>query len=71
MSKKSPESSDRLEYLQNLVTEFQDTDREGRRSGKILVWDKSFFKKKDGIWSGQFGNRKCFSHSDITKIHVL
>lgn len=28
MSKKSPESSDRLEYLQNLVTEFQDTDRE-------------------------------------------
>lgn len=29
MWKNSSEGSDRLEYLQNLVTEFQDTDNEG------------------------------------------
>lgn len=33
----SPETSDRFEYLQALVTEFQDTDSEGKNTNSSQI----------------------------------
>lgn len=41
----SSEGSDRFEYLQSLVTEFQDTDSEGRRyASGILSTSRQVYK---------------------------